>query len=196
MAKKNGLSTKLKVNILHSLIIILSTLLLTACAGVLPVPGGSDTTNKSFYISKGDMKERIEKLKIGMSKDKVFSTLGRNKEELVLLNREQLVTALFGGDKPASNNWNGSGIINDRYFIQSLSGYRLNYKIIKRKHGIKNPITVQTDQVGFDYSAILIFQNDYLYEKPIISGGVIDNSSSKTLFDFITPGMVMRGTGL
>ncbi len=179
---------------LHSIIILLSTILLTACSGILPVPGGTDTTNKSFYISKGDMKERIEKLEIGMDEDQVFSILGRKKEELILLDRKQLVSALFGGDKPATDQWNGD--TNNRHFIQSLSGYRLNYKVIKRKHGIKNPITVQTDQIGFDYSAILIFQYDYLYEKPITSGGVIDNSSSRTLFDFITPGMVMRGTGL
>ncbi len=140
------------------------------------------------------MKERIDKVEIGMSKDEVFSTLGRNKEELVLLGREKVVSTLYGGDKPESGQWNGNA--NNRNFIQPLSGYRLNYKIIKRKHGIKNPITVQTDQIGFDYSAIFIFQDDYLYEKPIISGGIIDNSSSSTIFDMLTPGMVLRQTGL
>lgn len=165
-------------------------LTLCGCAGILPVPGGIETTNRSFYESKDDMKERLTKLQVGMTKENVFSILNRKKEELDILKREEIVSALFGGSEPnLQENWNGD--IRGRHFLQSLSGYRLNYKVVKRKHGINSPIGVRTDKKGFSYSAVLIFKDDYLYENPIISGGIIDDSSSSTIFDFINPGVVM-----
>jgi hypothetical protein len=164
--------------------------ILSGCAQILPVPGGTDTVNRSFYESKDDMQERLKKLEVGMTKENVFSILNRDKEELDILKREEIVSALFGGsDSNLKDDWNGE--TRGRYFIQSLSGHRLNYKILKRKHGINSPIGVRTDEKGFSYSAVLIFKDDYLYEKPIISGGIIDNSSSSTIFDFLNPGVIM-----
>ena len=172
--------------------IMLATALLQACSGVMPVPGGKDTVNNNFYQSSEDLKSRLGGLKTGMTEDLVFSTLERSREELVKLDRQQILIALNGGPymqgftNPATENIS----------IKSLSGYLLNYRIVKRHHGLKSPISLRTNEKGFDYSAVLVFKDGILFEEPIVSGGLIDRSSSKTVFDYLNPGTVMKRVGI
>ena len=164
---------------------------LSACSGVLPVPGGKSTINDGFYKSNTELKAKLNDLRPGMTKQIVFSKLGRSQDELKRLDREGVINALYGGQYSpyalgSAHNPYGEIAIN------SLSGYQLNYRIVKRKHGLKSPVSIRTDENGFDYSATLIFKDDILFEPPIISGGLIDNSSSKTLFDYLNPSMVIN----
>ena len=161
------------------------TLLTGACAGYAPVPGGDATTNKDFYKSDIDMKARLATLEKGMSKAEVFDRLGRHEEDFVTLGREGIIQALLGGSD-ASISSMLSGRETEYQFIQSLSGYRLDFRVVEREHGLDSPIGMRTDETGFSYSAVLVFRNDHLFEKPIVSGGVVANTSSKTIFDYIS----------
>jgi len=79
--------------------------------------------------------------------------------------------------------------------LHALYGYRLNYKNVKRRHGFSSPIRVRTDEKGFSYAVTLIFYEGWLFEKPIVTGGVINESSSATIFDFLNLGTVVDRTG-
>jgi len=164
-------------------------LLLAGCAGRAPVPGGNDSTNEGFYKDPDDFKVRLSRLQIGMAEEEVFAQLGRYRTDFITLSRQEIVTALFGGGSlqvpgdPAAQN----ALL---YNLQSLYGYKLEYKNVKRKLGFSSPIRVRTDESGFDYTAILIFQQGRLFEKPVISGGTVNDKSSKTVFDWLNPSML------
>jgi hypothetical protein len=160
--------------------------LLAACAQYAPVPGGSDAVNSTFYKSDDDLKKIIDRLQVGMTQKQVFDTLGHPASTFPKMSREELVSALYGG-----NNADFSGTLRDqelaRNFLNSLSGYRLEFANVKRRHGFSSPIRVRTMEKGFDYTANLIFQNGYLFEKPMLSGGPVNKVSSRTLFDYLNP---------
>jgi len=177
-------------NIVRILRLCVLSLSLNACSGVLPVPGGKNTINNEFYQSDAELKQKLSFLKEGMSIKKVFWILERRPDELKKLNRLEIIEALYGG---ASSPYTTGAAINPykEINIKSLSGYRLNYGVIKRKHGVRSPISLRTNETGFEYSAVIIFKDDILFEEPFLSGGLIDNSSSKTIFDYFNPGLVV-----
>ena len=156
------------------------------CAGYAPVPGGDATTNKNFYESDIDMKARLATLETGMSRAEVFERLGRKEEDFITLERESIIQALLGGSD-ASISSMLDGWETEWEFIQSLSGYRLNFKVVGREHGLDSPIGMRTDETGFSYSAVLVFRHDQLFEKPIVSGGIVHTTTSKTIFDYLSP---------
>jgi len=180
--------------IFKTLFLITFSLLLPACAGIVPVPGGSDTINKNFYESDADMRERVAGLQVGMSKEQVFDALGRTEDDLILLGRDEILSALYGG-KVNGFALQGAGLSYDRSLLQSLEGYKLIYKNVKRKHGVSSPISMRTNEVGYSYVSTFIFKEGKLYEKPILSGGAVDSSSSKTVFDYLSPGTVLGRVG-
>lgn len=186
-------------------------LFLAGCAGHFPVPGGSDTVNSSFYESEDDLKGRIQALNVGMPKAEVFAKLDRKEEHFILLSRNEITSTLYGGVQPqympqysyasygygnnygnrynyGGNNYGSGGYQSG---LQSFTGYKLIFKNVEREHGISSPIAMRTDEVGFSYVATFIFQNGRLYEKPILSGGVVDARSTKTIFDYLSPETVM-----
>lgn len=170
--------------------IIAALLFLGACAGTLPVPGGSEAVNEACFESMADMEARLALLSPGMAEEEVLARLCRKKDGLLRLDRRDIRIALLGGDNiPFSKKYPEE----EQDLIHSLYGYRLNFKSIKRKHGFTSPIRIRTDESGFNYSVILIFREGALFEKPILSGGVVKGSSSGTLFDFITPGTIIEG---
>lgn len=167
------------------------TFILSACAERLPVPGGSDTVNATYYITKEDLLHRVDVLHADMREEEVFATLGHNKQDLIQLERDQIVMALYGStmidfrrNLPDSQDTSN--------FLQSLYGYRLNYKIVERQHGFSSPIRIQTNEKGFDYTLTLVFRNNKLYASPVLSGGIVNRSSSKTFFDYLNPGTIMN----
>ena len=162
--------------------------LLTACVGTLP--GGSDSVNKNFYSSPDELKAIVPTLQPGMSKAEVFARLGRIETHFKRLSRDEIVGAIFGGRDsgvpasfraPEGNN----------AFLESLSGYEMTYRAIKRKHGLSSPIRIQTDETGFDYTLRLVFRNDILFQHPLLSGGTVKSDDSKTIFDYLNPGTVL-----
>ena len=167
-----------------------ASVLLSGCAGSLPLPGGEETINESFYDSDISMKAKIGNLREGMPKRLVFQRLNRNEKDFLMLSRQEVVSALYGG-QPMMQMPSADGTLHDSTFLQSLSGYQLIFKRVERKHGISSPIAMRTDEVGFSYSTILIFKDDKLFEKPVLSGGMIDSQATKTLFDYLSPGTVM-----
>lgn len=178
-------------NFIRILCLCVLSISLSACSGVLPVPGGKNTINNAFYQSNVELKQKLSLLKPGMTTEEVFDHLGRTPDELIKLNRSQIIDALYGG----SNSPYATGAAVNPYkavSIKSLSAYELNYGIIKRKHGLKSPISIRTDEVGYDYSATIVFKDDALFEEPLVSGGLINNSSSTTVFDNLSPSMVMN----
>ena len=172
-------------------VLFITCLSLQACSGVLPVPGGRSTINDDFYHSDAEMQASLESLKIGMTEQVVFSKLGREKEDLNKLDRQGIIQALYGGQFSPYI----SGSAENPYAnldLKALSGYELNCRSVKRKHGLKSPISIRTNEQGYDYKATMIFLDGALFEAPIISGGLIDSSSSKTLFDYLNPSMVFK----
>lgn len=163
-------------------------MLLSGCVGQLP--GGSDNTNKSYYQSNAELKDFVNSLQTGMTKAEVFARLGRRQDDFKRLNRSELVGTLFGGED-AGIPIHFTTEEDIMKFLESLEGYRIDYKGIKRRHGLSSPIRIQTDANGFDYSISLIFKDGILYQKPFLSGGLVNTTSTKTLFDYLNPGMLL-----
>ena len=164
---------------------------LGSCAGFFPVPGGTDTSNAEFYGTREDFLAHLSTISPGMTEQEALDKLGRKKDDLVQLSRNEIVMALLGTNNVEFKDNQDS----DRTFSRSLYGYRMNFKFTERKHGFSSPIRIKTDERGFDYAVTLIFREGRLFEKPILTGGVVNNSSSKTFFDFITPGTAIERTG-
>ncbi|MBI1216278.1 MAG: hypothetical protein GC185_10745 [Alphaproteobacteria bacterium] len=161
---------------------------LAGCAGTLP--GGTQTVNKNYYPSPEVLKSWVDTLEPGMSKGEVFTRLGRSEEDFRRLDRTEIVDALFGGN----NAGVPAGFMPPeqiRAFLNSLAGYELDYKYVKKRHGFTSPIRIRTDANGFDYMVKLIFKNGVLLEKPVMTGALVHNYSSDTLFDFLSPGIVV-----
>lgn len=166
-----------------------AALMLSGCAGTLP--GGTDAVNKSFYDSNADFEAWVESLEAGMTREEVFARLGRSKKDFRRLARNEIVGVLFGGEDAGIpvHFYTDENIL---AFLESLEGYRIEHKNIKRRHGLTSPIRMQTDSKGFDYSLSLVFKDGKLYQKPFLTGGNVNNSSTKTLFDYLNPGMIMN----
>lgn len=163
-------------------------LLLGGCAGALP--GGSDSINKSYYNSNAELEAWVESLEPGMSKAEVFARLGRVEKNFKRLTRSQIVGTLFGGEDagiPVHFHTDESILA----FLESLEGYRIEHKNVKRRHGLASPIRLQTDAKGYDYVLNLIFKDGKLFQKPYLTGGLVNQTSTKTIFDYLDPGMAI-----
>lgn len=162
--------------------------LLSGCVGTLP--GGTETINKAYYNSNADFEAWVESLEPGMSREETFARLGRVKSDFRRLDRSEIVGVLFGGeDAGIPVHFHTDEKIMD--FLNSLEGYRIEHKNIKRRHGFASAIRMQTDSKGFDYNLNLVFKDGILYQKPYLSGGTINNTNTRTLFDYFNPGMIL-----
>jgi hypothetical protein len=161
-------------------------LFLAGCADYAPVPGGSEAVNPTFYKAKEEFLKRLDGINPGMSETEVMARLGRQESELIRLKRDDIMTSLLG-----SNIVTFEDDATRENILHELYGYKLNYKLVKRQHGFTSLIRVRTDEKGFDYGATLIFYRGLLFEKPLITGGIVNESSSKTFFDFLSPGIVV-----
>ena len=182
---------RIRIETLRSLCFIVMLAALPACAGWAPVPGGDDKVNSGFYSGSQDFLGRVNRLRPGMKQGEVFSILGRDAGEMTKLSRAEINAALYGG---SSARFDGSLVEQEqaRKFLQSLYGYRLEYAEVEREHGFSSPIRVRTEEEGFKYDVLLVFQSGRLFDKPILSGGAVADSSSKTLFDFLNPYSLFR----
>ncbi|MBI3441689.1 MAG: hypothetical protein HY052_07840 [Proteobacteria bacterium] len=163
---------------------------LTGCEGYAPAPGGTDEVNSSFYTTKDDFMARLASIVPGMSQEDVLANLGRKEGDLIRLKRDEVLVALLGTNNITLKD---NDLGQDQ--LRSLYGYKLSYRSVERKHGFASPIRVQTDEKGFDYTITLIFRDGVLFEKPIITGGVVNSSSTKTFFDLLTPGSIAGHAG-
>jgi hypothetical protein len=163
---------------------------LASCAGVAPVPGGSETVNSAYYQSADDFKTRVNTLQAGMSEDLVMDILGRQPADMQRLTRNEVVLALYG---PNTMQVLDSRTERDEThkFLKSLYGYKLEYKDVDKHLGLSSLIRMSTEESGFGYAVYLIFQNGKLVEKPEVTGGVINETTSKTLFEYISPGSLL-----
>jgi len=161
---------------------------LSACADHMPVPGGTADCNQACFSSIADMQARILSMQPGMKESEVFTKLCEKRESMTRLNRGEIRTALLGGPDVLFASDNGE---TDAQIIQSLYGYSLSYKSVKSQHGFTSPIRIRTNETGYAYIVTLIFREGKLYAKPILTGGLVNNVTSGTLFDFITPGTVL-----
>ncbi len=181
-----SLSSRTSVSRLIAAMMVLS---LGGCAGVAALPGGSEEINDSFYKSRYELLARIDEITPGMAEKDVMAKLGHGAKELQSLKREEIVSALLG-----SSNFEFRDGIYDasgKNPVQYLYGYRVRYKSVESEHGFTSPIRIRTDKSGFEYSVVLVFREGYLYERPVVSGGVVQESSSKTIFDYLNPGMIL-----
>jgi hypothetical protein len=78
------------------------------------------------------------------------------------------------------------------HLLQSLYGYKFTFKVIEHTHGFSSPIRIRTNETGYSYIVYLIFRDNKLFERPVVSGGNVNNTSSGTLFDYLTPSTVMK----
>lgn len=162
---------------------------LSACAGSLPVPGGNEQVNNKVYSSQQDLLNRVNGLQIGMSESLVLSMLNRKESDLVRLNRPEIMAALYGG---ANSGFDGTYEQQEkaRAFLQTLTGFKLQYVDTEKEHGFSSPIRIKTHESGYSYTLTVVFQNGILFDKPALSGGVVDANSSKTFFDYLNPSNV------
>ena len=175
---------------MHKMLILLCLAVLTGCAGVAPVPGGTKTINSSYYNSETDFKARVMQLQPGMGEGHVLRVLGLGRDDLQQLNRNEILTALYG-----ANTMQMMTSLSERQqtdaFMQSLYGYRLEYKDVKKQHGFVNPFRIRTEEQGFEYTVNLIFKDGLLLQRPDLSGGVVHDTSSSTFFDYLNPGSIL-----
>lgn len=166
----------------------------SACAGVAPMPGGSETVNAAYYSTANDFKDKVAQLQAGMPESLVLGILGRSADDMTRLSRYDLVTALYGPNTMHMLD-TAQELEQTHVYLQSLYGYKLEYRDVKKSLGFESPIRVRTEEKGFSYSVNLIFQNGTLIEKPAITGGVVNESTSKTFFDYFNPGTVLDRAG-
>jgi hypothetical protein len=158
---------------------------LSACADHMPVPGGTADVNQTCFSSIADMQARTLSMQPGMKENQVFARLCQKRESMTRLERREIRTALLGGPDVLFASADGKS---DSQIIESLYGYSLSYKNVKSQHGFTSPIRIRTNETGYNYTVTLIFQEGKLYAKPILTGGIVNNVTSGTLFDYITPG--------
>ncbi|MCB1537730.1 MAG: hypothetical protein H6865_00855 [Rhodospirillales bacterium] len=164
-------------------------LLMGGCAR-FPVPGGTESVNGKAFKGADDFRTRIDQLVPGMGESQVFAIIGRNRDSLTRLSRPEVISALYGGSAvqmisgPAER-------AETRAFVDSLYGYRMNFRNTKKDVGFASPIRMQTHETGYNYSVDMVFQNGVLFENPVLSGGLIDGTSSRTVFDYLNPGMAV-----
>lgn len=159
---------------------------LAACAGHAPVPSGDDTVNEKFYKSEEELIQASARLLPGMTEREVFGILRRNKDDMVRMSRDEIVSTLYGGNNAA---FDGSLEQREqaRGFVETLYGYKMEYKIVRRKMGFSSPIRLRTDEKGIDYTLKLVFWQGRLFDRPVLYGGPVRKSSSDTLFDYLNP---------
>ncbi len=175
------------------LVAALSVQMLCACADKYGVPGGDDKVNEHIFKDKQGLMDAIGPLQPGMSREHTFSVLNVEEKDLVKLNREEIITALFGDNRVSLDDMGAHDAEQMKWFLRSLTGYRLDYADVEREHGFKNPIRLKTIEEGFRYGIVLVYQNNVLLEKPILTGGAVKRSSSRTIFDYLSPSMLFGG---
>jgi hypothetical protein len=165
-------------------------LALAGCAGIAPVPGGTDSVNSAYYSNEMDFKSRVGQLQPGMGESQVLYILGRTREEMRQLNRNEILSALYGANTMQMMN-SVAAREETTVFMRSLYGYQLQYKDVSKDHGFVNPFRIRTEEEGFSYTVNLIFKNGLLLERPDLSGGVVHDTSSSTFFDYLNPGSLI-----
>ena len=175
------------MTILRSACMAMLVLCAQGCAEKAPVPGGTTAINQPFFNSGNDLKTRVDKLTPGMSEEEALKTLGIKKAQMTLLDRIGIRKALFGGEN-APLPGTPEEQMEIYTIIQESIGYKLDYKDTYRKHGLSSPIRLQTDEKGVSYSVTMVFHDGTLLEKPVLSGGPINDTDSTTIFDFLNPG--------
>ncbi|HYD18595.1 MAG TPA: hypothetical protein VEF76_08965 [Patescibacteria group bacterium] len=179
--------SKTALGLLQRLLVCAMLCFLQACAKGAPVPGGSEAVNQPYFNSGNDLKERVNKLYPGMTEAEAFRTLGVKKEQMTLLDRIGIRKALFGGEN-APLPGTPEEQMEIYTVIQESTGYKLDYKDVRKKHGLSSPIRMQTDEKGVSYSVTMVFHGGNLLEKPVLSGGLVNETDSTTIFDFLNPG--------
>src|SRR5688500_1133576 len=71
-----------------------SSALLAGCAGKMPVPGGTDGVNHSFYDGREELLARLNTIQADMTEDEVFKALGHGRDNMIRMERNHIVTAL------------------------------------------------------------------------------------------------------
>jgi len=162
---------------------------LAGCAGTLP--GGTETVNENLFDDTKMLQQWVDSLQPGMSKGEVFARLGRLERDFTRLDRSQIIGVIFGGeDAGIPSHFQADEQI--LAYLESLEGYRLQFRRVKRKHGIASPIRLQTNENGFDYRLSLVFKNGALYQKPFLAGGVVNDIETQTIFDYLNPGSILN----
>ena len=159
---------------------------LSGCAWGLPVPGGDDKINEGFYSSEQELKDIAVQLRPGMTEQQVFMILGRTNDQLLRMDKDEIVSTLYGGGNAAFQ-----GTLQEREYarqwLETLYGYKLHFKVVKSKHGFSSPIRLKTREEGFSYTLKLIFWQGRLFDRPILAGGPVEETSSSTIFDYLNP---------
>jgi hypothetical protein len=171
---------------IRALAILLTVLFLTGCAGKAAVPSGGSSVNETFYKSDQEFVTASQRLLPGMTENQVFNILGHTKDQFIKMSREEIVSALYGGNQ-AGFQGSLQERENARAFLETLYGYKLQYKVVKGTMGFASPIRLRTDEKGVDYTLKMVFWQGQLFDRPALSGGPVKNSHSDTLFDYLNP---------
>jgi hypothetical protein len=173
------------------LILVTIALSLCGCASFAPLPGGADDVNIDDYKTPDDLMARLSTMRPGMTEQNVFARLGHNPQDLTRLQRNEILTALYGSNAVEFRNGQ-IGADAQSQFLQSLYGYSLKFRKVEKHIGFTSPWRLRTNENGYDYTVTFVFQNGVLYQSPIVAGGLVKKSSSKTLFDYLNPAAMVH----
>lgn len=171
----------LKTNFLFNFIALVTLIAVSACSSVK----SPEMTQKegSLHHDKFDTKEalldRVKSIKKSMKKDEVYELLDITEGDFRMLSRNEILLAMYGTDEVEFTK----GLD----FIRQLDGFSLDFRSIEKKTGLSSPVSMRTKQEGYEYTLVLVFKGDTLYERPIIYGGDVYDSKTNSLLKFLSP---------
>lgn len=154
------------------------------------LPGGGDSTNKSFFKDEQALMSRVNTLtsalknKQTLTMKNVLDVLGRDRLELGTMNRSAIRGALEGtGSSPVPL----SNTTLTEKELACKEGLSFSYRSTSSAYAFNNPIKWQRAVKGFAYNVNMIFNNcnsgESTLETVIIDGGPVDEVHKKTVFD-------------
>jgi hypothetical protein len=149
---------------------ILSSALLTT--GACTVIDSRETTNSGAFNGSGDLETRLNTIQVGMSKDEVFSAIGLPEQRMQRLNRAEIKVALYGSPDQELEGTEEQV----RQFFSDIEGYSFRYRDIDKDRSLTASFKVKTESEGTDMRVSLVFKSGKLYDRPDITGGVVNDT--------------------
>lgn len=160
---------KINPSSLISAFVLSSALLTTSACTMID---SRETTNSGAFNGSGDLEARLDTIEVGMSKDDVFNALGLPEQNMQRLNRSEIKAALYGSPDQELEGTEEQV----RQFFSDIDGYSFRYRDIDKDRSLTASFKVKTESEGTDIRVSLIFKQDKLYDKPDLSGGMVNDT--------------------
>lgn len=171
----------LNKNLLCNFIALMAIIALGACSSVKSpeMTQKEGSLHHEKFDTKQELLERVGSIKKSMPKDKVYELLEIGEDDFRMLSRNEILLAMYGTDEIEFTK--------NMEFIRELDGFSLDFRSIEEKTGLSSPVSMRTKKEGYEYTLILVFKGNTLYERPIIYGGDVYDSKTNSLLKFLSP---------